>query len=64
MKLFVINYIIPSYRMLPQMLQMVCQGLNDPSHLVRNAALFAVGQFSEHLQVDCFVYTFLLVNVP
>ncbi|XP_059170198.1 importin-4-like isoform X2 [Physella acuta] len=39
-------------KMLAQMLHTVCQGLNDPSHIVRNAALFAVGQFSEHLQPD------------
>ncbi|CAG5114577.1 unnamed protein product, partial [Candidula unifasciata] len=43
-------------KMLPQMLQMVCQGLNDPSHLVRNSVLFAVGQFSEHLQPDISKY--------
>ena len=26
-------------------------GLSDESHVVQNAALFALGQFSEHLQV-------------
>lgn len=34
----------------------VCKGLEDPSQVVRNAALFALGQFSENLQVskaDC-----------
>ena len=33
------------------MLQSVCRGLNDAEAMVRNAALFALGQFSEHLQV-------------
>ena len=33
------------------MLQSVCRGLNDAEPMVRNAALFALGQFSEHLQV-------------
>ncbi|XP_005096783.1 importin-4 [Aplysia californica] len=37
-------------KLLSQMLQTVCQGLNDPASMVRNSALFAVGQFSEHLQ--------------
>lgn len=32
------------------------QGLNDPNHLVQNAALFAVGQFSENLQPDISKY--------
>ena len=27
-------------------------GINDEQRVVRNAALFAVGQFSEHLQVS------------
>ncbi|GFN80012.1 importin-4 [Plakobranchus ocellatus] len=43
-------------KMLSQMLQTVCAGLNDSSHIVRNAALFAVGQFSEHLQPDISQY--------
>jgi importin-4 len=28
------------------------KGITDPSTVVRNAALFALGQFSEHLQVQ------------
>ncbi|KAL3859840.1 hypothetical protein ACJMK2_010031 [Sinanodonta woodiana] len=32
------------------MLDCVCKGLNDPDSTVRNGALFALGQFSEHLQ--------------
>ena len=28
------------------------KGLSDPSPIVRNASLFALGQFSEHLQVS------------
>ena len=38
-------------RYLPAVLQSVCKGLNDPDQHVRNCALFAMGQFSEHLQV-------------
>ena len=38
------------------MLHTVCQGLNDPDPIVCNAALFALGQFSEHLQPDITKY--------
>lgn len=34
------------------MLQTVCQSLSDSSEVVRSASLFALGQFSEHLQVS------------
>ncbi|XP_026546189.1 importin-4 [Notechis scutatus] len=34
------------------MLQVVCQALADDSQVVRNAALFTLGQFSENLQPD------------
>ncbi|XP_074249353.1 importin-4 isoform X1 [Saimiri boliviensis] len=37
-------------RLLPPLLQIVCKGLEDPSQVVHNAALFALGQFSENLQ--------------
>ncbi|XP_034352915.1 importin-4 [Arvicanthis niloticus] len=37
-------------RLLYPLLQIVCKGLSDPSQVVRNAALFALGQFSENLQ--------------
>ncbi|MXQ91933.1 hypothetical protein E5288_WYG019605 [Bos mutus] len=37
-------------RLLPPLLQIVCKSLEDPSQVVRNAALFALGQFSENLQ--------------
>ncbi|XP_038597074.1 importin-4 isoform X1 [Tachyglossus aculeatus] len=37
-------------RLLTPLLQVVCQSLGDPSQVVRNAALFAMGQFSENLQ--------------
>lgn len=33
------------------MLQTVCQSLSDSNQVVRSAGLFALGQFSEHLQV-------------
>jgi len=38
-------------RMLKDLLQQVYNGLQDAVPLVRNAALFALGQFSEFLQV-------------
>nr|XP_035116087.2 importin-4 isoform X2 [Callithrix jacchus] len=37
-------------RLLPPLLQIVCKGLEDPLQVVHNAALFALGQFSENLQ--------------
>ncbi|XP_039110639.1 importin-4 isoform X1 [Hyaena hyaena] len=37
-------------RLLSPLLQIVCKGLEDPSQVVRSAALFALGQFSENLQ--------------
>nr|XP_048300005.1 importin-4 [Myodes glareolus] len=37
-------------RLLSPLLQIVCKGLSDSSQIVRNAALFALGQFSENLQ--------------
>lgn len=42
----------PPPRLLPPLLQIVCKGLEDPAQVVRNAALFALGQFSENLQVS------------
>ena len=39
-------------RLLSPLLQIVCRSLEDPSQVVRNAALFALGQFSENLQVS------------
>ncbi|KAL8177175.1 UNVERIFIED_CONTAM: hypothetical protein K2H54_042879, partial [Gekko kuhli] len=39
-------------KQLQPMLQVVCRSLSDNSQVVRNAALFALGQFSEHLQPD------------
>uniref|UniRef100_A0A8C4SHZ2 Importin 4 n=1 Tax=Erpetoichthys calabaricus TaxID=27687 RepID=A0A8C4SHZ2_ERPCA len=44
------DYIRQKY--LSSMLQVICRSLNDSSQVVRNAALFALGQFSEHLQPD------------
>lgn len=51
-------------RLLSPLLQIVCKGLEDRSQVVRNAALFALGQFSENLQVsraDCGLAT---ISVP
>uniref|UniRef100_A0A8C9VJ88 Importin 4 n=1 Tax=Scleropages formosus TaxID=113540 RepID=A0A8C9VJ88_SCLFO len=39
-------------KMLSSMLQTVCRSVSDNSEVVRSAALFALGQFSEHLQVS------------
>lgn len=39
-------------RILKSVLQTVCQSLSDSSEVVRSAGLFALGQFSEHLQVS------------
>ena len=33
-------------------LKCTSKGITDPAGVVRNAALFALGQFSEHLQVS------------
>ncbi|XP_033113593.1 importin-4-like [Anneissia japonica] len=38
------------------MLQYICKGMEDESQVVHNAALFALGQFSEHLQPDISKY--------
>lgn len=38
-------------RCLSDVVQLVYRGLNDGERIVRNAALFALGQLSEHLQV-------------
>lgn len=42
------------------MLQTVCQSLSDSNQVVRSAALFALGQFSEHLQVRHF-FSFYII---
>ncbi|XP_070585747.1 importin-4 isoform X2 [Erythrolamprus reginae] len=42
---------------LQPMLQIVCRALADDSQVVRNAALFALGQFSENLQPDIARYS-------
>lgn len=43
-------------KMLSSVLQTVCQSLSDSNHVVRSAALFALGQFSEHLQPNITKY--------
>ncbi|KAF6722930.1 Importin-4 [Oryzias melastigma] len=42
--------------MLSSVLQTVCRCLSDSSQVVRSAALFALGQFSEHLQPEVSKY--------
>ncbi|XP_037135293.1 importin-4 [Syngnathus acus] len=39
-------------KMLSSVLQTVCQSLSDSNQVVRSAGLFALGQFSEHLQPE------------
>uniref|UniRef100_A0A1A7XB36 Importin 4 n=1 Tax=Iconisemion striatum TaxID=60296 RepID=A0A1A7XB36_9TELE len=43
-------------KMLSSVLQTVCQSLSDSNQVVRGAALFALGQFSEHLQPEISTY--------
>ncbi|KAK7881600.1 hypothetical protein WMY93_030009 [Mugilogobius chulae] len=43
-------------KMLSSVLQTVCRNLSDSNQVVRSAALFALGQFSEHLQPDISKY--------
>uniref|UniRef100_A0A8C5ARK8 Importin 4 n=1 Tax=Gadus morhua TaxID=8049 RepID=A0A8C5ARK8_GADMO len=42
--------------LLSSMLQTVCQSLSDSNQVVRSAGLFALGQFSEHLQPEVSKY--------
>ncbi|XP_067002902.2 importin-4 [Anabrus simplex] len=48
---------------LQSFLQCICKGITDPAGVVRNAALFALGQFSEHLQPDISRYASELLPV-
>lgn len=43
-------------KMLSSMLQTVCRSLSDRDQVVRSASLFALGQFSEHLQPEVSKY--------
>ncbi|KAI4900020.1 hypothetical protein NFI96_023285 [Prochilodus magdalenae] len=43
-------------KMLSSMLQTVCRSLSDSNQVVRSAGLFALGQFSEHLQPEVSKY--------
>uniref|UniRef100_G3NCB2 Importin 4 n=1 Tax=Gasterosteus aculeatus aculeatus TaxID=481459 RepID=G3NCB2_GASAC len=43
-------------KMLSSVLQTVCQSLSDSNQVVRSAGLFALGQFSEHLQPEVSQY--------
>ncbi|KAJ7385022.1 Importin 4 [Desmophyllum pertusum] len=44
-------------RYLEAALQTICRGLSDENPLVQNAALFALGQYSEYLQPDISKYS-------
>lgn len=48
---------------LQDFLQCICQGITDNSPIVRNAALFALGQFSEYLQPEISQYAQELLPV-
>ncbi|XP_012138134.1 importin-4 isoform X2 [Megachile rotundata] len=55
------EYIRTKY--LESFLRCICQGITDTIPVVRNAALFALGQFSEHLQPDISQYSSELLPV-
>ncbi|XP_076248556.1 importin-4 [Calliopsis andreniformis] len=55
------EYIRTKY--LESFLRCTCQGITDTIPVVRNAALFALGQFSEHLQPDISQYSSELLPV-
>ncbi|XP_060832672.1 importin-4-like [Bombus pascuorum] len=55
------EYIRTKY--LESFLHCTCQGISDPIPVVRNAALFALGQFSEHLQPNISQYSSELLPV-
>ncbi|KAL6263562.1 hypothetical protein P5V15_006351 [Pogonomyrmex californicus] len=44
-------------------LRCICQGITDSSSIVRNAALYALGQYSEHLQPEISQYSSELLPV-
>lgn len=48
---------------LQSFLQCICKGITEESPVVRNAALFALGQFSEHLQPEISQYANELLPV-
>lgn len=48
---------------LESFLRCICQGITDTAPVVRNAALFALGQFSEYLQPDISQYSSELLPV-
>ncbi|XP_011314194.1 importin-4 [Fopius arisanus] len=48
---------------LESFLRCICQGITDQSPVVRNAALFALGQFSEYLQPEISQYSQQLLPV-
>ncbi|XP_021926547.1 importin-4-like isoform X1 [Zootermopsis nevadensis] len=48
---------------LESFLQCICKGITDQVAIVRDAALFALGQFSEHLQPDISCYASQILPV-
>lgn len=55
------EYICSKY--LESFLRCICEGIKDSALMVRNAALYALGQFSEHLQPDISRYSSELLPV-
>lgn len=55
------DYIRTKY--LEDFLRCICQGINDKNQIVRNAALYALGQFSQHLQPEISLYAQQLLPV-
>ena len=50
-------------RYLSSFLERICRGITDSAPVVRNAALFALGQFSEHLQPEISGYASELLPI-
>lgn len=44
-------------------LKCVCNAIQNPNPVVRNAAFFALGQFAEHLQVSLYSYLYTIIFI-
>ncbi|XP_054711020.1 importin-4-like [Uloborus diversus] len=51
------------YKYLQNFVQIICRGIKDQDAIVRNAALYAVGQYAEYLQPDISKYASELLPV-
>lgn len=54
-----IKFILLLCRYLPIFIPVIIRGIKDPDAIVRNAALFAIGQYAEYLQVRT-IFVFIL----